>query len=236
MKRYLFVLLLVVLSSWLPAMAGDFSVSPVHVHLSDHHKIATLIITNLQGTKLTVQASALSWRQIDGVNSYNNSVNLIISPPLFSIPPHDQQIVRVGWIGAFPKETERDLHLVFHEVPMPPKPGFTGVQLVLRMVLPVFVAPTDALAAPHLSATLHKSDKYLLVHIANSGGVHGEVTQILVYSDNDLVMTKNILGYILPHEFINVRLPLPPPAHNQRLRVMLDTIQNGRTATISATT
>lgn len=235
MKRYVLALLLITLSSGLNALAGDFSVSPVHVHLSKRHKIATLIITNLHSSPLTVQASALSWRQKNGVNIYSKSNNLIISPPLFSIQPHEQQIVRVGWMSTFPKKTERDLRLILHEVPKPQKPGYTGVQLVLRMVLPIFVAPIDPGNGSLLSATLINSSKCLLVHITNSGNIHGVVTHLVVYSGKAIVTTKNVLDYVLPHAFYNIRIPLTRIINiNKRVRIALDTIQDGREIKISA--
>ena len=64
-----------------------------------------------------------------------------MSPPIATIAPDKEQIIRVGLRRAPDKERELSYRLFLQEVPAPPKPGFQGLQVALRVGLPVFVQP-----------------------------------------------------------------------------------------------
>ncbi len=221
---------------FVPALstAGDFSVSPVHVHLSAQHRIATLLITNRQDIPLSVQASVRPWGEEGKESGSAPSTDLIVSPPLFQIAPHEQQILRIGWMTGFPQKSEQDFHLVLHEIPPATKPGFMGLQLVLRMILPVFVAPIDQHAKAHLLATVHWASKDgAFVSVKNVGRIHAIVTRWTIKQGDHPILSHNILDYVLPNS--SIRIPITenePIKQSKSLMVDLSTQQNGRTVEV----
>jgi len=200
----LFLLIATPVTGW----AGDFSISPVHVHLSQQHKIAALVLTNLQDAPLTVQATAQAWSQAHGQNITTDTDELIISPPLFELPPHGRQIIRVGLRIPLPVDQEKDYRLILHEVPPPPKPGFMGVQLVLRMILPVFVAPVANATHVQLKVFAHATDKGVSLQIVNDGNMHAEITGLRISENDHTIFSKNLLVYVLPTSSQEVGIPV----------------------------
>ncbi|MHB8211872.1 MAG: fimbrial biogenesis chaperone [Acidithiobacillus sp.] len=188
--------------------AGDFSISPVHVHLSQQRKIAALVLTNLQDAPLTVQTTAQAWSQAHGRNITTDTDQLIISPPLFEVPPHGRQIIRVGLRIPFPVHQEKDYRLILHEVPPPPKPGFMGVQLVLRMILPVFVAPVANATHIQLKVSAHATEKGFSLQMVNEGNIHAEITGLRISENDHTIFSKNLLVYVLPTSSQEVSIPI----------------------------
>lgn len=200
----LFLLIATPVTGW----AGDFSISPVHVHLSRQRAIAALVLTNLQDAPLTVQATAQAWSQAHGKNLTTDTDNLIISPPLFELPPYGKQIIRIGLRIPFPVHQEKDYRLILHEVPPPPKPGFMGVQMILKMILPVFVAPISKATRPQLKVSAHATEKGLSLQIVNDGNLHAEITGLRVSEKDHPIFRKNLLVYVLPTSRQDVHIPL----------------------------
>ncbi|WP_368356172.1 molecular chaperone [Acidithiobacillus concretivorus] len=180
----------------------------MHVHLSQQHPIAAEILTNLQDTPLTVQATAEDWSQKQGKNITPATDDLIISPPLFKIPPHGQQIIRVGLRTPFPIQKEGTYRLILHEVPPPFNPKHTAVQVVLKMILPVFVAPKAAVPQAHLDLSAQATAHAIALKISNTGNQHAEITGIALFSDHHPVARKNLLLYVLPASHMDIPLPI----------------------------
>ena len=92
-----------------PAFAGSFQVNPVNIILPTDRQAASLTIKNSDAAPVSVKATAYAWTQQDGRGVYSETTNLIISPPIFTIPAGATQLVRTGLrtrdAGAY-----RDLH------------------------------------------------------------------------------------------------------------------------------
>ena len=91
-----------------------------------------------------IRAYALGWRQADGEDHYDETAAMIVSPPVFTIPPGGSQIVRVG--PRAPARAAQPYRLIIEEVPEA-APG-TGIRVALRLNLPLYIrmaagAPAD---------------------------------------------------------------------------------------------
>ena len=90
---------------------------------------------------VVVQSSVLAWTQEDGKDIYASTTEALVTPPIMTIAAGAEQIVRVGLRRPPDPRSELAYRVFLQEVPPPPKPGFTGLQVALRVGLPVFVAP-----------------------------------------------------------------------------------------------
>ena len=122
--------------------------------------------------RCSVQASALSWTQPGGEETYAPTRELIATPPVFTLPPDGEQIVRVALRREPDSSAELAYRLLLAEVPPAPTADFTGLRVALRLSLPVFVQPTAA-AKPDLewNATW-VGDGELQISAANRGTAH----------------------------------------------------------------
>src|SRR5262245_37549869 len=78
------------------AYGSTFSVAPIRVELAESHGTEALSIRNESDTAMVLQARAMSWAQEDGVDSFVDTREVIVTPPVLTIAPQSTQIVRIA--------------------------------------------------------------------------------------------------------------------------------------------
>src|SRR5262249_16877335 len=97
---------------------------------------------------------------------------------------------------------ERSYRIVVEEVPKPPKPGFTGVQTLLRISIPIFIAP-KASVSPKLNWEVVKTDGSNWKLIAtNHGSAHIQIRTLDIANDavSSAHVNINSPAYLLPNQ------------------------------------
>jgi fimbrial chaperone protein len=125
------------------AVAGALSVSPMRIELSARHPVATLEVTNDGADPITIQLQRMAWTQADGEDFYTASVALIATPSVFELAPHAHQVLRIALRDRSTMTAEHAYRLYAAEVPAIRNLGSTGLQMSLRVGVPVFVEPRD---------------------------------------------------------------------------------------------
>jgi fimbrial chaperone protein len=154
------------------AQAGSFQVNPIRVDLSAAATSAAITVRNDGAEAVVVQASVLAWSQADGADAYAPTSEALATPPIATIPAGGEQILRVGLRRAPDRDRELTYRLFLQEVPPPPQPGFTGLQVALRIGVPVFVAPAAPAAMPLDWRARLERDGTIRVSARNGGNVH----------------------------------------------------------------
>ena len=135
----------IVWAAWsAPVSAGTLQVNPVLVEIDAARRTATVTVRNQEAAPVTIRAYPLAWSQDEGEDAYAESSALIVSPPIFTIPPGGTQLVRVGLRA--PSGTPAAYRLIIEEVPEA-SPG-DGIRVALRLNLPLYASlpPGDAAA------------------------------------------------------------------------------------------
>jgi fimbrial chaperone protein len=182
-----------------PAAAGSFSLAPIRVELGSGHPRGVLTLRNDDSVPVTVEVSSADWSQADGADRYSPTHDLIVTPPVFVVPPNAQQIVRVALREDADTHTERAYRLFFQEVPTELSKTFNGLHVALRVGVPVFVAPkTKASPALVWRAQLTPSGD-VQIEARNQGSAHLQVTDFDVRFGSQLEPV-HVAGakYILP--------------------------------------
>lgn len=199
-RRALITLVALAAAAWLPpASAGTFTISPLRVDLSRSTPAAVLTVRNGESAEMVVQVEALQWQQAGGEDVLEASRDLVVSPMVFTLPPEGQQLVRVALRGAPDTARELSYRLVLQEVPQAARPGFTGLQVALRLSLPVFVA-ADAPTQASLAWTLERAaDGALAVSAHNAGLGHARVLGFRLIPDGGgPTFEQPVAAYVLP--------------------------------------
>src|SRR5512137_1707844 len=158
-----------------PAVAGSFSISPLRVDFAANSSTAALTVRNSDATEMVIQTQGLAWSQENGEDTLTPSRDLLISPAVFTLPPGGSQLIRVALRRPVDPLRELSYRLTVQEVPQQAKPDFTGLQVALKMSLPVFVAPAAA-AEPQLNWTAARgADGRLSVTASNAGAAHARI-------------------------------------------------------------
>ncbi|MGA9855433.1 MAG: fimbria/pilus periplasmic chaperone [Gammaproteobacteria bacterium] len=223
MRRILILIALLLMPLW--AQATSFQVSPVRMTLSAHRSTDVLRVTNNSDTPTVVQLQIVAWSQKDGEDVYTSSRNLLATPPIFTVAPGSQQVVRVGTRTKPDTRQETCYRLFLTEVPPAPTPGFRGLQIALRMGIPVFVEPSID-TKPTLQWSIKQlSPTELRLSAVNTGTAHAQVLKwVLRSSDQSKVLAQTTGSYVLPgsNHTWNIKL-VSPLAANTPLEITADT-------------
>ncbi len=223
MRRILILVLMLLPPLW--AEAASFQVNPVRLTLSADHSTDVLRVTNSSETPTVVQLQIVAWSQDHGQDIYTPSRKLLATPPIFTVTAGSQQIVRVGLRTQPDAKMETCYRLFLSEVPPAPTPTFRGVQIALRVGIPIFVEP-----ATHTKPVLKWSAKRLSstelqVSAVNTGTAHAQILKwTLTASDEKRPLAQKSSNYVLPgsgHTWV-VKLASPLTV-NAPLEITADT-------------
>ena len=212
----------------MPAHAGSFAISPIRLDLSTTTRSAALKVRN-DAQQALVQAEIVLWEQVDGEDRLTATRDLVVSPAVFTLAENGSQLVRVALRGA-PAEPARELsyRLILQEVPQSANPDFSGLQVALRLSVPVFVAQAGT-TGPALTWTAEAGDGDVLVKAQNSGDAHARVLGFTIEpADGGATLAQPVAAYILPGQTHSWRLReegkgAGPAADWRRLRLKVTT-------------
>lgn len=187
------------------AQAGSLSVSPVTLGFAQGQKAVTATVSNPGEDRVRVQVRLFRWSSAGDGETYTPTGDIGFSPPMFELAAGGRQVVRLMLRSAAPVEREAGYRLIVDQLPEPDKPG---LQMPLRMILPVFVSPksggsgkliwslgTDEDGARVLTATNTGQRRVKLFDLAyaDAGGAH--------------VLQPGLAGYVLAGESRTWRVP-----------------------------
>ena len=194
-----------------PAAAGTFSIAPVRVELQGAQRTAVLTVHNDDAAPLVVQLSALNWAQADGEENYAATRDLLATPPVFTLPPNGEQIVRVALRREPDATRELDYRLLLAEVPQPADSKFTGLRVALRLSIPVFVKPASPAPAVLAWRAQWQDDGQLAVSATNTGLTHQQVSDFTLHFAGSGAAARGVVSrYVLPGS--TVTWNIAPPA------------------------
>lgn len=180
------------------ALASGFQVSPTRVQLDSDQRVMALTIRNTSERGVNIQVELMAWSQADDQDHYEPTSELLATPPIFSLEAGEQQIIRVGLRRPPERGKELTYRLFLQELPPPTPDGFNGLQIVMRMGIPVFVAPASGSASHDLDWQLQRSeDGVLRLSASNFGNGHAQVNGLTLHR-NGREVTPAGMFYVLP--------------------------------------
>lgn len=182
------------------ASAGSFQVSPVNPTLSIRQPVSALTVRNTGADPTVIQLEAMVWSQPDGIDTYAPAPDILATPPIFTLPAGGTQVIRVGSRRAPDAHTERSYRLFLREIPPPPKPGFKGLRMALRISLPLFIQPSTS-AAPQLEWQAVVSEKgRIRIRVTNRGLAHARLSAFKLSTETNTkpLHMSGATVYVLP--------------------------------------
>lgn len=180
--------------------AHAFQVRPVRVDLNNRATATQLMVHNPTPRPLLLQAEAFDWTQDGAQDALRPTQALIVNPPIVEIAPGASQVVRLGLRGPLEAGVQRHFRVWLTQVATPELLD-SGVQLLMRVSLPVFV--TGAGTPGPQPQWQHRGDA---VELRNTGARHLQVRELRLTAGDGRQIT---LGpcYALPAGLC--RWPLP---------------------------
>jgi len=117
--------------------AGMVAVSPITMEFPAGKRAVSAEISNPGDEAVTVQLRVFDWRTDAEGDHYTPTADIGFSPPIFELPPKGRQVVRLVLLTPADSQRERAYRLFVDQLP---RPETVGVQMPVRLVLPVFAA------------------------------------------------------------------------------------------------
>lgn len=208
--------------------SAQVAISPVRVDLSDDHDKDIIRVSSQADSTLSYQVEVVSWSQSGEQREiYGPTEDILAVPPLFTLEPGDEQIVRVGMlIGADPAQ-ERAYRMFITELaaPQEEKSETTGVNMRLRLGIPVFVAPRAIPNATLTHVNSEYADGQLFMRMKNSGNTHVRISEVRFQApDMDEPHIESAALYVLAGQAAAVQLGLPEGKRYGKVTLVTDTL------------
>jgi fimbrial chaperone protein len=136
----------------------------------------------------------LAWSQVGGTDVYSATGNVIVSPPIFTIPAGKTQIVRIGLRNRSPSGAYR---VIFEEIPKDGPPG-GQVQISLKLNLPFYVLPRGGGRPDVAWKAWRESSGDLIVEGSNRGTLHSQILELSAEQAGKRQILSTQMGVVLP--------------------------------------
>jgi fimbrial chaperone protein len=174
------------------------TLSPIHLNMSVKKPIISFTVTNDSLKAITYQINTLSWHQVDGKDAYDETRQLIVSPPIVSIEPNSSQTFRVGLLEESAHLVEQAYRVVLDDITIYlPEKSENGLSFIFNYNLPLFYAPVkwvDSVIWSRCESPV-KGKSCLLIE--NEGNRHVKLVNLVAVSatkEEPLKKTKTVLA------------------------------------------
>ena len=205
------------------AVAGSFVVTPVRVELSGAARSAVLTVSNNESAPLTIELRIVRWTQEEGQDQLKDSEDLLATPAVFVLAGHTSQVLRIAPRGLTAGPAEQAYRLFVEEVPQGVSIS-SGIQVALRMSIPVFIAPSVRLPGPlRWSATV--VDDKVLLSVINDANTSVRLLKVTTAFRGSGAAEPLSLAYVLAGQQRSwlLQLPLSPGQGKRALTVRATT-------------
>ena len=145
-------------SSPTAAAATTFTVEPTQIFLSARTSGVLLTLINGGDETLRFELSAFSWTQsTTGEIQLAPTDDIVFFPSLLTVGPGESRKVRVGSVAS-PDVREKTYRIFVEELPPTEKP-VSGVRVLTKMGIPIFIRPAKEVASATLNGLGQRNGK-----------------------------------------------------------------------------
>jgi len=183
------------------AQAGSFQITPLRVDLSASRSTATLAVKNQGDAPAVMHVRLFAWSQEGGRDTHTPTRDILATPPIFTIPAHGEQVVRIGLRRKPDPRRELSYRVFLEEVPDGANPAAgQGVRVMMRFSLPLFVDTSAKPVTAHDWRAVLTSVGEIRLRLDNHGNRHAKVGVLSVSrpSGESPLAKHEGLAYVLP--------------------------------------
>jgi fimbrial chaperone protein len=174
------------------SMAASLQVTPLRLELTDGSPSGLMTVRNADKADVLLQMSVQNWSIQENQDKLDPTRDVLLNPGIAVVKAGDQQIVRLA-LRVPQTQIERDYRVVIQEVP---QQHAVGVATVLRIVLPLFVPPTQS--SPVLQWDIRPAHIGWELAARNLGNVHYQIRSIKLMSASTALLDTKSFFYVLP--------------------------------------
>lgn len=175
------------------ARGAAFGTKPVAASIDAQHPIAQIVVSSLYAREEAFDVRVHRWSQTRGseIVASDDASNFIVVPPIFSIAPYEEKVVRIGFrqLPSAPAD-EQSYQVVMTEVM---RPGASAPRVIS---VPLFVQPASRAGTVTYAIQRTGTDGPALV-IKNDSNIHIYIGKLSVSSDGKTVYDGKPDAYVL---------------------------------------
>jgi fimbrial chaperone protein len=177
---------------------GHLQARPTMLELAPGAAAGRMTLANTGDEPVPAQVRVFAWIQKDGEDVLVPTRDVVVSPPIVTVPAESEQLVRFVRQGKAPGGSDQAYRIVVDELPGKAKSRDAAVGILMRYVLPLFVRSAEA-SDPALSCAIVRDEAGASLECRNSGGRAAQLgaTQ-LKGGGKTYELTKGLYGYVLP--------------------------------------
>jgi fimbrial chaperone protein len=192
--------------------ASSFEVAPIRVTFSPNDRTTLMTVSNEGDERIRLQISVMAWDQNKaGEMLLKPTDDIIFYPTLLTVDPGAKRNLRLGTNGGVVAK-EQTYRVFVEELPSNVKLQGTGVRIVTKMSIPIFVRPAKP-EVKNLIDRIALRGLDLTFDLVNKGNVHMQPREVRVKgldADGSLRLERKIPGwYILAGGQREYRVDIP---------------------------
>lgn len=193
------------------AQAASISVSPIRVDVPAPASSASVSLRNEASQPVNLQIRIFKWVLKDGADFYEETDDVVSTPPVATVPPGGAALVRIVRTANAPVSGEETYRLIVDEIPDANRIRNAGVNIAVRYAIPVFFLNPDA-SQPKLAWSIRNEGGKRMLVAVNSGDKHSRIATLKL---DKTMLHGGLAGYVLGH---STRMwPLPAKASGSRV-------------------
>lgn len=179
------------------AEAASLQVVPVLLDVASPTVATSIRVTNAGTAPITVQVRVFHWIQVNGEDVLEPTTAVVVSPPIATLQPGLDNVVRVIRTATTPVVGEEAYRLLVDELPDPAAARTAGVNILIRHSIPVFfsTAPT----APDLHWSVAPTADGYTITATNTGQRRLRIADLELQDAGGRVVAghEGLAGYVL---------------------------------------
>ena len=213
----------------LPSTAmAQVAISPVRVDLSDDHTKDVVRISSQTDKTVSYQVEIVSWSQTEERREiYSPTEEVLAVPPLFTLEPGEDQIVRVGMLVDADPSIEKSYRMFITELagPQEEETESTGVNMRLRLGVPVFIAPRALPNSKLDHIDSRQMENQLFMQMRNNGNTHVRISEIKFHAPGASEPKEEAAAiYVLAGQTAYIPVVLPNNRREGKVTLVTDTL------------
>ena len=193
------------------AQAASLSISPIRVDVPAPASAASVNLRNDGALPANIQIRIFKWTLNKGEDFYEETDDVVATPPVASVPPGGSALIRILRTGDAPVVGQEAYRLIVDEIPDANRVRNVGVNVALRYAIPVFFL-NGAASQPKLAWSVRSEGGKRMLVAVNSGDKSSRISNLSLGNTN---LYKGLAGYVLGH---STRMwPLPAKASGPRV-------------------
>ena len=195
-----------------PASAAGFGIQPIRQVLTPEAPVGQFTITSAEDAPVQFQVFEKRWVQVGGKDVLEDTRDLLVVPPIFTVFPFGPQLFRVGLRGSVKMgPVEQTYRVLVREVPSKVNLKGPTIQIARQFSMPIFVPPLKTNPQMPVFTIVQHGNKSTL-KVVNSGNVHALIGKATLVADGKTLTVGNF-GYVLAGQTRTMTLQSFPVLH-----------------------